>query len=174
MRYKRTMSDAPDTNAFIARWSDSGAAERANYQLFLSELCDLDDALLTRLVALNTQRAAEETNGQIRWLRPDFQNKSATPTQTAIDLSSSAPSTLNLEPSTFNRRQGPLAQGAPRPNAPPPPNPTRRCRPPHRHRPNPTLHPRKSRQDRRTPPNPRNPRPSERTAGREIWKLTGN
>jgi hypothetical protein len=27
--------------AFITRWSDSGAAERANYQLFLSELCDL-------------------------------------------------------------------------------------------------------------------------------------
>jgi hypothetical protein len=25
---------------FIARWKDSGAAERANYQLFLSELCD--------------------------------------------------------------------------------------------------------------------------------------
>ena len=31
----------PDTAAFIARWSGSGAAERANYQLFLSELCDL-------------------------------------------------------------------------------------------------------------------------------------
>ena len=27
--------------AFIARWQSSGAAERANYQLFLSELCDL-------------------------------------------------------------------------------------------------------------------------------------
>lgn len=26
--------------AFIARWQGSGAAERANYQLFLSELCD--------------------------------------------------------------------------------------------------------------------------------------
>lgn len=34
----------PDTatvEAFIARWDRSGAAERANYQLFLSELCDL-------------------------------------------------------------------------------------------------------------------------------------
>ena len=28
-------------NSFIARWQASGAAERANYQLFLSELCDL-------------------------------------------------------------------------------------------------------------------------------------
>src|SRR5215212_7494497 len=25
---------------FISRWAGSGAAERANYQLFLSELCD--------------------------------------------------------------------------------------------------------------------------------------
>jgi len=30
--------------------------------------------LLTRLVALNTQRAAEEKAGRIRWLRPEFQN----------------------------------------------------------------------------------------------------
>lgn len=28
---------------FIARWEASGANERANYQLFLSELCDLLD-----------------------------------------------------------------------------------------------------------------------------------
>jgi hypothetical protein len=28
---------------FIARWQASGAAERANYQLFLSELCDALD-----------------------------------------------------------------------------------------------------------------------------------
>lgn len=35
------MESAPDTASFIARWSSSGAAERANYQLFLSELCDL-------------------------------------------------------------------------------------------------------------------------------------
>ena len=30
--------------------------------------------LLTRLVALNAQRAAEEANGIVRWLRPEFQN----------------------------------------------------------------------------------------------------
>ncbi len=29
------------TTEFIRRWKNSGAAERANYQLFLSELCDL-------------------------------------------------------------------------------------------------------------------------------------
>ncbi|MCB0233155.1 MAG: class I SAM-dependent DNA methyltransferase, partial [Anaerolineae bacterium] len=31
------------TDSFIARWQASGAAERANYQLFLSELCDVLD-----------------------------------------------------------------------------------------------------------------------------------
>ena len=34
--------------------------------------------LLTRLVALNARRAAEEKTGTVRWLRPDFQNPSAT------------------------------------------------------------------------------------------------
>jgi len=33
----------------------------------------LDEALLERLVALNTERAAEEKRGLIRWLRPAFQ-----------------------------------------------------------------------------------------------------
>jgi hypothetical protein len=37
------MPDDATAVAFIARWRDSGAAERANYQLFLSELCDLLD-----------------------------------------------------------------------------------------------------------------------------------
>jgi hypothetical protein len=31
----------PAVEAFIKRWEGSGAAERANYQLFLSELCDV-------------------------------------------------------------------------------------------------------------------------------------
>jgi hypothetical protein len=30
-----------DVEGFIKRWERSGAAERANYQLFLSELCDI-------------------------------------------------------------------------------------------------------------------------------------
>jgi hypothetical protein len=33
---------------FIARWEKSGAAERANYQLFLSELCDWKVAMAQR------------------------------------------------------------------------------------------------------------------------------
>ena len=35
------------------------------------------ESLLERLVALNTERAREEANGQIRWLRPEFQNPQA-------------------------------------------------------------------------------------------------
>jgi SAM-dependent methyltransferase len=34
-------SSVRDPAAFIQRWEKSGAAERANYQLFLSELCDV-------------------------------------------------------------------------------------------------------------------------------------
>ncbi len=34
----------------------------------------IEETILQRLVALNTERAAEERRGLIRWLRPDFQN----------------------------------------------------------------------------------------------------
>ncbi len=32
-----------------------------------------DEEILTRLVALNKERAAEEAQGHVRWLRPDYQ-----------------------------------------------------------------------------------------------------
>jgi hypothetical protein len=35
------MPSPDDLDSFISRWENSGAAERANYQMFLSELCDL-------------------------------------------------------------------------------------------------------------------------------------
>jgi hypothetical protein len=37
----------------------------------------LSEEILTRLVALNSQRAREEAKGQIRWLRPAYQNPAA-------------------------------------------------------------------------------------------------
>ncbi len=44
---------------------------------------DLDDAaILERLVALNAERAAEERQGKIRWLRPEYQCPAGTATQT--------------------------------------------------------------------------------------------
>lgn len=42
--------------------------------------------VLTRLVALNHERAAEEKRGQIRYLRPDYQNPTAAPTATQSTL----------------------------------------------------------------------------------------
>ncbi|MGB3524692.1 MAG: DNA methyltransferase [Flavobacteriales bacterium] len=35
------------------------------------------EEILTRLVALNAERAAEEAQGHVRWLRPEYQNKGA-------------------------------------------------------------------------------------------------
>jgi hypothetical protein len=75
----RTLHDELDAAVLQAYgWSDLGpvphqdAAARAAWT----------DALLLRLVDLNTRRAAEEASGTVRWLRPDYQN-SAKPTQTA-------------------------------------------------------------------------------------------
>lgn len=45
--------------------------------------CADEQTLLERLVALNTQRRAEEAQGQVRWLRPEFQAPSATQTSMA-------------------------------------------------------------------------------------------
>ncbi|MDP1693885.1 MAG: class I SAM-dependent DNA methyltransferase [Burkholderiaceae bacterium] len=51
------------------------------------------EILLERLVALNAKRAAEEAQGTVRWLRPEFQNPAqpasaaeAAPEQASIDL----------------------------------------------------------------------------------------
>ena len=51
-----------------------------------------DEQILTRLVALNKERAAEEAKGLIRWLRPEFQapNYAAPVTQT-LDLGEAVP-----------------------------------------------------------------------------------
>jgi hypothetical protein len=47
---------------------DAAVAEAYGWPADLS-----DEEILERLVALNKQRAAEETKGEIKWLRPDFQ-----------------------------------------------------------------------------------------------------
>ncbi len=50
-----------------------------------------DDEILHNLVALNRSRTAEEANGQIRWLRPEYQNTAgqaaaAQGEQTSMDI----------------------------------------------------------------------------------------
>jgi hypothetical protein len=51
-----------------------------------------EEEILTRLVALNHERAAEEKRGLVRWLRPEYQCPSATSApveeQSEIDLPS--------------------------------------------------------------------------------------
>ena len=44
-----------------------------------------DEEILERLVALNAERSAEEERGLIRWLRPEFQNRSQQ-TQQSIEI----------------------------------------------------------------------------------------
>jgi len=47
-----------------------------------------DETILERLVALNAERAAEEANGKVRWLRPEFQHpEQAQPVQAEMGLS---------------------------------------------------------------------------------------
>jgi len=57
-----------------------------------------DETILERLVALNAERAAEESRGHIRWLRPEFQNPQAhaAPEQTTLDATSDADETPAL------------------------------------------------------------------------------
>jgi len=47
---------------------DAAVAEAYGWPADLS-----DDEILSRLVALNKERAAEEARGQVRWLRPEYQ-----------------------------------------------------------------------------------------------------
>ena len=49
-----------------------------------------DDEILERLLALNLERAAEERNGQVRWLRPDFQNPTGTDRSTQAEIAVAA------------------------------------------------------------------------------------
>ncbi|MCW5615187.1 MAG: class I SAM-dependent DNA methyltransferase, partial [Rhodocyclaceae bacterium] len=80
----RELHDALDTAVFEAYgWADLAPAlvGRPGATSPLpekpAEQAAAEEELLTRLVALNAERAAEEARGQIRWLRPDYQNPGA-------------------------------------------------------------------------------------------------
>ncbi len=54
---ERVTSSQPNAEAFIARWTaHDGGAERANYALFLTELCDLIGVDRPNLAGLQTER----------------------------------------------------------------------------------------------------------------------
>jgi hypothetical protein len=80
---------------------DTAVAEAYGWPADLS-----DEDILTRLVALNKTRAAEEAKGVIRWLRPEFQAPgAATPQVNAtLDLGDApitAPATIIPWPKTL-------------------------------------------------------------------------
>lgn len=106
-----TPTASTDIADFIGRWCDADGGERANYQLFLTELCQLlalpqpdpagattplpdkpaeqaeaEEELLIRLVALNAERAAEEAQGHVRWLRPEYQAPDSVQASTKLNL----------------------------------------------------------------------------------------
>jgi very-short-patch-repair endonuclease len=59
----------------------------------------LDDIILERLVALNAERAAEERNGLIRWLRPEYQAPDqSNPTQTTLEGTGIEEETASVAP----------------------------------------------------------------------------
>ena len=65
-----------------------------------------DDDILHRLVALNRERAAEEARGQIRWLRPEYQNPAghaavSLGTQTELDVGPTDTTTKTPWPKTL-------------------------------------------------------------------------
>jgi hypothetical protein len=65
----------------------------------------LEERILERLVALNHQRAAEEAQGQIRYLRPAYQNPgSVKATQSQLDIETETPETARRSPLTANRQ----------------------------------------------------------------------
>lgn len=84
----RTLHDELDAAVLQAYgWADLGPVPHQD----ASARAAWTDALLLRLVDLNTRRAAEEASGTVRWLRPDYQNpakpaQTAAPEQTTMNL----------------------------------------------------------------------------------------
>jgi hypothetical protein len=91
----RTLHDELDTAVLAAYgWQDLGPAPCGQDEASTAARAAWTDALLQRLVDLNTRHAAEEATGTIRWLRPKFQNpatqvQAPQAEQTAMDLGTS-------------------------------------------------------------------------------------
>ena len=83
----RTLHDELDAAVLEAYgWSDLGPVPWTDE----AARSAWTDALLQRLVDLNTRRAAEEASGTVRWLRPEFQNPSSANAQAAIGMAEQA------------------------------------------------------------------------------------
>ncbi len=71
----------------------------------------LESVLLERLVALNAQRAEEERNGTIRYLRPAYQNPTKVNQETMLEVADEpAPAAVKLEKTVFPKTLGEQSQ----------------------------------------------------------------
>lgn len=78
-----------------------------------------DAEILERVVALNAQRAKEESEGKIRWLRPDYQIPLLAPAkQTALDLADTPDSKSITRKRKRTASTQPSALRTPRPKSP--------------------------------------------------------
>jgi len=115
----RTLHEELDAAVLAAYgWSDLGPvpwADEAARQAWT-------ETLLVRLVALNTRRAAEEAQGLVRWLRPEFQDparraaRAATASDSSAPLATIEPTAMELPPA-----EPELVDDAALPAAAPPP-----------------------------------------------------
>ena len=89
------------------KWGTGGPPVSSPTEHGQAARAPLEQAILTRLVALNHERAAEEKRGLIRWLRPEFQAPQSSdghrpPLQGEIEgIDTSENSTSNIQDSTF-------------------------------------------------------------------------
>ncbi len=110
----RTLHDELDAAVLQAYgWSDLGPVPHQDVAAHAA----WTDALLLRLVDLNTRRAAEEATGNIRWLRPDYQNpakpaQTSAHEQTTMDLPSAETPDSTDEADAPTSVAKPLAQQA--------------------------------------------------------------
>ncbi|MCA1636270.1 MAG: class I SAM-dependent DNA methyltransferase, partial [Acidobacteria bacterium] len=71
----------PDITNFVERWAASGAAERANYQIFLAELCDVLEVARPEPTGIN-----EDDNAYVFEKAVTFQHGDGTSSTGRIDL----------------------------------------------------------------------------------------
>ncbi len=77
----KQLHDELDAAVFAAYgWASAGSADELS-----------DEEILEKLVALNAERAAEEANGFVRWLRPDYQAPEEVASQTQLIAVADAP-----------------------------------------------------------------------------------
>ena len=108
----RTLHDELDAAVLMAYgWADLTAPLADHTPIHAEARAAAVETLLERLVALNAKRAAEEAAGTVRWLRPDFQQRAAGGTQTAIDTGGAT------SPKPRPRRPLPRRRSAPGPAA---------------------------------------------------------